>query len=384
MAVSLSKFTFFVGRKSMKKVVVSVTNDLSTDQRVQRSISILRELGFAITFVGRKLPQSLPFEPGYETVRFKLWFNKGFLFYANYNLRLFWYLLWRKFDLYLSNDLDTLLPNYLVSSFKGKPLIYDSHEYFTGVPEIQHRPVVKQTWTTLEKMIFPHLREVITVNQSIAELYQKEYDKKLLVVRNISDSYIPENPRSRSELGLPEEKFILINQGAGINVDRGMEEMIEALRLLPEDVVLMLVGRGDVLPKIKADLENDPLKERIIFVPPQPYKKMLEYTMAADLGLSLDKDTNLNYRYSLPNKLFDYIKCGIPVLTSGVVEVRKVVETYDIGLVSDHKPQRLAKAVEEIREKGKVQYSENLAKAAAENNWEQESEKLRALFQRFA
>lgn len=367
----------------MKKVVVSVTNDLSTDQRVQRSISILQELGFAVTFVGRELPQSLPFSPAYKTVRFKLWFNKGFLFYANYNLRLFWFLLWRKYDLYLSNDLDTLLPNYLVSRLKRKPLIYDSHEYFTGVPEIQHRPLVKKTWTTLEKFIFPKLKEIITVNQSIADLYQKEYGKKLLVVRNISDSYLPENPRSRKELGLPEDKFILINQGAGINVDRGMEEMIEALRLLSNEVVLLLVGRGDVLPKIQADLENDELKERIIFIPPQPYKKMLEYTMAADLGLSLDKDTNLNYRFSLPNKLFDYIKCGIPVLSSGVVEVRNVVETYKIGRVSNHQPESLARAVEEIRAKEKAYYSENLAKAAAENNWEQESEKLRALFKRF-
>src|SRR5690606_1535603 len=133
----------------MKKAVVSVTNDLVTDQRVMRTNEVLLQMGIEPTFVGRKLPESLDFKKNYPHRRFRLWFRKGFLFYANYNFRLFWYLLFHRFDVYISNDLDTLLPNFLVATIKRKPLIYDSHEYFTGVPEIQNRPLVKKVWTSL-------------------------------------------------------------------------------------------------------------------------------------------------------------------------------------------------------------------------------------------
>ncbi len=369
----------------MKKAVVSVTNDLVTDQRVMRTIGVLRELGFEPTFVGRQLPQSLAFNKPYPSHRFKLWFNKGFLFYANYNLRLFFFLLFRRYDLYLSNDLDTLLPNFLVSRLKGKPLIYDSHEYFTGVPEIQHRPVVKAVWTRLERWIFPKLKDVVTVNESIAGLYASEYGKQVNVVRNISDSSLPENVKSRVELGLPHEAYILINQGAGINVDRGMEEALEALKLLPERVVLLIVGNGDAVPGLKQLAEKEGLQARVIFKPKQPYLEMLQYTLNADCGLSLDKPLSPNYQFSLPNKVFDYIKCGLPLVVSGVVEVKKIVEKYELGeIITDHQPQNIAEAISAVMQKGKQYYRPNLAQAAAENNWETERQVWIEIFSKYS
>ncbi len=368
----------------MKKAVVTVTNDLVTDQRVMRTIGVLRDLGFEPTFVGRQLPQSLPFEKPYPSHRFRLWFNKGFLFYANYNLRLFFFLLFRRYDLYLSNDLDSLLPNFLISKLKRKPLVYDSHEYFTGVPEIQHRPVVKAVWTRLEKWIFPKLKDVITVNDSIAELYRQEYGKDVKVVRNISDSSLPEKVKTREDLGLPKDAFILINQGAGINVDRGMEEALETLKLLPPRVVLLIVGNGDALPGLKKMAEELMLSGRVIFKPKQPYLEMLQYTLNSDCGLSLDKPLSPNYRFSLPNKVFDYIKCGLPLVVSDVVEVQKVVRKYQLGeVISDHQPQNIASAIRVVMEKGKTFYSTNLLKAAAENNWEREQEVWKQVFSKY-
>lgn len=367
----------------MKKAVVTVTNDLVTDQRVMRTIGVLRELGFEPTFVGRQLPQSLPFEKPYPSYRFKLWFNKGFLFYANYNLRLFIFLLFRRYDLYISNDLDTLLPNFLVSKLKGKPLVYDSHEYFTGVPEIQNRPIVKAVWTRLEKWIFPKLKDVITVNQSIAQLYKKEYNKEVKVVRNISDSSLPEKVKTREELGLPKDAFILINQGAGINVDRGMEEALEALKLLPAHVILLIVGNGDAVPGLVQQANDMGLSGRVIFKPKQPYLEMLQYTLNSDCGLSLDKPLSPNYKFSLPNKVFDYIKCGLPLVVSDVVEVQNVVRKYDLGeVIVDHQPQNIANSVLEVMAKGKPNYREKMLKAAAENNWEMEQEVWKHIFRK--
>lgn len=357
----------------MKKAVVTVTNDLVTDQRVMRTNEVLLSMGIRPTFVGRQWSDSMPFSKPYPHKRFKLWFHKGFLFYAAYNLRLFWYLLFNNFDLYISNDLDTLLPNFLIAKLKGKPIIYDSHEYFTGVPEIQNRPFVKKVWTTLERWIFPKLPVVITVNQSIAELYRAEYDKEVHVIRNISDSSLPQKVKGRAQLGLPEDAFIIINQGAGINVDRGMEEAIEALELLPSDVVLLIVGNGDAVPALKEMTVQRNLEKRVIFRPRQPYLEMLQFTLNADCGLSLDKPLSPNYKYSLPNKVFDFIKSGIPIIASSVVEVKRVVETYNIGTVcNDHQPETLARAIIEIKSIGQKAYSHNLNKAAAENNWEKE------------
>lgn len=349
-----------------------------------RTISVLMELGFQPTFIGRKLADSQAFEKEYPSIRFKLPFHKGFLFYASYNLRLFWHFLFHRYDLYLSNDLDTLLPNYLIAKIRGKPLVYDSHEYFCGVPEIQNRPLVKQVWTKLERAIFPRLKWVVTVNESIADMYREEYDVPIQVVRNIGDSRLPQRVRSRAELGLPEDKFILINQGAGINIDRGMEEAVMALNHLPEDVVLLIVGNGDALPALHKMVREMELEDRVIFRGKQPYLQLLEYTLNADCGLSLDKPKSVNYRYSLPNKLFDYIKCGIPVLASPVVEVKKVVEAYQIGaLIESHDPEEIARKSQWIRAQGKAYFSLNLQKAAAENNWEEERKTWVQLFSRF-
>ncbi len=363
----------------MKKVVVSVTNDLSTDQRVQRALAVWQELGYTPTFVGRQLPGSQEFNPQHPTHRFKLPFTTGFGFYAAYNLALFVYLLRHRFAVYHSNDLDTLLPNFLASRIFNKPLVYDSHEYFCGSPEIAKRPLVLWFWQSLERFLFPRLKNIITVNSSIARLYQEAYGKKLWVVRNIGDSLLPA-PATREELGLPPDKFILINQGAGINVDRGMEEVLESLPLLPAEVVLLLVGKGDVIPKLKTLVQQRNLQERVIFVPPQNYARLLQYTACADAGLSLDKDTNLNYRFSLPNKLFDYIKCEIPVICSNLKEVRGIVEFYQIGEVTGHAPEQMAAAVQKVLQKGRAFYRENLQRAARENNWEQEREVLKQCF----
>ncbi len=362
----------------MKRVVLSVTNDLVNDRRVERSIKSLQEQGYTIHFVGRQLAESRPVKASYSHKRFKLSFNKGFLFYATFNLRLFFHLLFQKaFDLYWANDLDTLLPNYLVAKIYRKPLVYDSHEYFKGVPEIQNRPIVKWVWTQLENFLFKRADYHLTVNESIANLLESDYGLRPAVVRNIAESYLPEIKKGRADLSLPEDAFLLINQGAGINIDRGMEEAFEALKLLPENIHLVLVGKGDVIPFLKLKAREEGLIERVHFVNPLPYQEMIQYTLQANVGLSLDKDTNINYRFSLPNKLFDYIKCGIPVLSSQVKEVDKIVRGEGIGISVAVEPKAIAEAVLSIQAEPE-KYKQALEIAAQKHNWEHESKRLAA------
>ena len=371
----------------LKKAIVSVINDLCTDQRVHRSCISLQKLGFDVLLVGRKKRKSLPLDKRpYRTKRMFLLFEKGFLFYAEYNLRLFFFLLFRKSHLLLSNDLDTLLPNYLIKKIKGSKLVYDSHEYFTGVPELEGRPFVKKTWKRIEKWIFPKLADIITVNDSIAKLYRDEYKKDLIVVRNIP--LMPENieQKSKVELGLDESKNILILQGSGINVDRGAEEAVLAMQYIG-DAVLYIIGDGDVLPVLKDMVKVKMLENKVKFFPKQPLNKLFSYTVYADICLTLDKDTNINYRYSLPNKLFDYIHAGRPVLASPLVEIKKIIDQYKVGeMIENHDPLHIAKKISEMLEDEQrlSVYRENCNIAKQELNWKNEENKLIDVFKKYA
>ena len=170
----------------MKRAIVSVINDLVTDQRVNKSCLALQKVGYEVLLVGRQQRKSPPMdERPYATHRMKLLFEKGPLFYAEYNIRLFFFLLFHRANLLLSNDLDTILPNYFISRLKGIKMIFDSHEYFTETPELVNRPKVQQVWKRIEGFTVPKLNEMITVCDSIADLFREKYGVKVHVIRNI-------------------------------------------------------------------------------------------------------------------------------------------------------------------------------------------------------
>lgn len=318
-----------------KRIVVSVSNDLATDQRVKKVCHSLHQSGYQVLLLGRQRKKSpeLPVWP-YVFKRFNLIFETGFLFYAELNIRLFFFLLFVKADAFHANDLDTLLPNYLVAKLRRKPLIYDTHEYFTGVPEIQHRRMVKQVWTLVESAIFPRLKHIFTVNDSIAELYFKDYGIRPEVIRNVPDTDSLTIHHTRSTLAMPEDKFILILQGNGINVHRGAEEAVLAMKEL-QQAILYIIGSGDAIPTIKALIAKNQLEDKVKLISRLPYREMMQYTANANIGLSLDKDNNINYRFSLPNKVFDYLNAGIPILGSRLPEIEKIINETNAGMLID-------------------------------------------------
>lgn len=314
----------------------------------------------------------------YQTHRFRMIFEKGPLFYLFFNFRLFGFLLFRKATIYVANDLDTLGPNYLVSKLKGKRLVYDSHEYFTEVPELIHRPKVQRIWERLEGSIFPKLHYVSTVNQSIADRYHEKYGVELKVVRNVSPLFQPARQTTRKELGLPEDKIILIMQGAGLNVDRGVEEAIRMMPFLP-GCVLAIVGDGDVIPTLKELVKTEHWDDRVLFFGKRPYAELMLFTQAADFGLSFDQPTNPNYLYSLPNKVFDYIHTTTPIFCSPVIEVSKLVRQYDLGaVIEDFNPEKLAETIRNYigNEALCAHWKEQCKQAARIENWEHEVNNL--------
>jgi glycosyltransferase involved in cell wall biosynthesis len=370
--------------KRSQSAFVCVTNDLATDQRVHKTCMALLQCGYEVLEYGRMLPGSLPLQRPYRTLRVKHLFNRGPLFYAEYNIRLFVRLLFSHFDLVVSNDLDTLSAAYLAAKIRNKKIIYDTHEYFTETPELVNRPKVQKIWKSIEKIIFPKLKTVITVNDSIAKLYENEYGTMLHVIRNIPANFTIE-ASNKQQLELPVDKKILIIQGAGINIDRGAEEACEAMKYL-DGFVLLIAGSGDVIPQLKKMVAEQNMEEKIIFRDRMDYKLLRQYTQLCDLGLAIDKNTNINYLYSLPNKLFDYLHAGIPVLSSGLPEIRKIIDEFQVGYhLENHDPQHIAQTIKTIFSDMPLYQinKENTLIASRELNWESEEKKLLNIFRAF-
>ncbi|MCH3885932.1 glycosyltransferase [Tenacibaculum aquimarinum] len=357
----------------MKRIIVSVTNDLSTDQRVDKVCNTLHENNFNVLLVGRKLSNSFKLDRKYNTKRINLLFNTGFLFYAEYNFRLFFLLLFSKKDILLSNDLDTLLANFLVSKIQRKKLVYDSHELFTEVPELLDKPFVKSVWLKLENWILPKLKNCYTVCQSIADFYNTKYNTNFKVIRNLP------NKKTIKKGLIPfstKNKKIILYQGA-VNVGRGLELMIDVMANL-ENYIFIIIGSGDISEDLKNKTIKEKLNNKVKFLGKLTPQELHKITPLADLGISLEEDLGLNYRYALPNKIFDYIQAEVPILVSNLPEMKRVVLDYNIGKIAEKRtPKKLANQIEKLVIKD---FSSELKKAKEILIWKSEEEKLLTIF----
>ncbi len=369
-----------MNNRNQKKIIVSVTNDLVADNRVHKVCNTLTSMGFRVLLVGRKLPKSLPLQArNYSTKRFHLIFKKGPLFYAEYNFRLYCYLLFANFDVLLSNDLDSLPANFLIAKFLKKPLVYDSHEYFTEVPELIYRPGVKKNWERLEQSMLPHIKHAYTVCESIAKIYTEKYGTPFRVVRNVPLA----NNFKRTEQKQHAEKIILY-QGA-VNIGRGLEQAILAMKYI-ENAKLIIAGDGDIKLQLEKLVKEENLQNKVEFTGRLPLEELAKLTPKADLGLSIEEDLGLNYRFALPNKLFDYIQAQVPVLVTNLPEMTAVVKKYNVGeITSSLEPVKLAKKItEELNnQEQRKTWKKNLEIAAIELTWENEEKVLREIFVEF-
>jgi len=370
-----------VNKTNHKKIIVSVTSDLVSDNRVHKVCTTLQNMGFDVLLVGRKLPASLPLQArNYKARRLKLLSKKGPMFYAEFNIRLYLFLLFSKFDLLLSNDLDTLPANFIAAKVKNKPLMYDSHEYFTEVPELINRPQVKKVWEWLEMKMVPQIKNAFTVCNSIAKIYEEKYGTHFCVVRNLP---VAGSFEAKTEKGEKEQKIILY-QGA-VNIGRGLKQAILAMHFI-ENAKLVIAGDGDIKPDLENLVKKENLQNKVEFTGRLPLEKLSKLTPTADLGLSIEEDLGLNYRFALPNKLFDYIQAQVPVLITNLPEMAAIVNQYRIGEITHSlEPQFLAEKITDAlnnQEKRKL-WKSNLPLAARELTWENEEKVIREIFEGF-
>jgi len=359
-----------------------VINDLVVDQRADRAATTLAESGAEIMLIGRRLPGSLDLTGRpYKTRRFRLLFKRGFLFYACYNIRLFCFLLFVKKGVLGSNDLDTLPANFLVSRIRKMPLVYDSHEYFTEVPELIERPFVRGIWLRIERWIVPKLKYSSTVSAGVAGEYRRLYNRDFTVIRNLPVTEKRESKRPDKLKCGP--KRIIIYQGS-LNPGRGIDHMIRAMVHL-EEYVFQVFGDGPLRGYFENLTLESGVTDRVSFMGAVPFSGLRKYTSMASVGISLEENLGKNYYYSLPNKLFDYIHARVPVLASDLPEIKHVVEAYGIGKVTtSHDPGQLAVLVKEMMENQemRIEWKKNLKIAAGELCWENEKGKLIGLYRK--
>jgi glycosyltransferase involved in cell wall biosynthesis len=390
-----------------KRVVVAVISDLVTDQRVHKVCRTLQENGYEVLLIGSRRRNSLPlYRRSYQAQRITMLFQKKVFFYGEFNLRLFFLLLFSKADIFLGNDLDVMPATYLAALIRRKPLVYDTHEYYMGMPELNGKPFIKKIWGAIESFIFPRLRYIYTICDSFCVLYKKDYDKELKAVRNVP--YLQEESSggqagdqglrlsgafnqpgiiallSQTEAIINRYEHVLVFQGAGINPERGVEELVLAMRYLdPEKFHLLIIGGGDIFHVIEEMVNQPGQSDRITIFPKVPFEVLGHITRRAHLGLSLDKPTNINHIYGLPNKIFDYLHSGVPVLVSRLIELEKIVNKYQVGsFIENHEPEYIASRIREVFEDPvRLQlWKRNTETVRRELNWEKESKIVMDIF----
>lgn len=366
------------------KAVLCVISDLNTDQRVHKVAEFISNQGYEVTVIGRRKKNSAQLTPKvYTSFRLRVPFEKGALMYASFNLFLFFRLLFSsKSEIYVANDLDTLLPLRLITRIFRKQLVYDSHELFTHVPELIQRPKIQGIWEWIERNTLPYARAMYTVNESIANYYSTKYKREVKVVRNASNKMTFDSVPNKTSLGIPENKRLLIMQGAGLNIDRGVEEAIRMMAYLDE-TVLMIVGDGDFIPQAKEIAIELGLTKKVFFFGKRPYQEMMWFTYHANLGLSLDQPTNPNYLNSLPNKVFDYIQAGTPIVCTPIKEIVRIVERHQIGcIIEECDPKKMAFQLNALlNDLEKLELFKSNCKIAAEiENWQHECLVLETIY----
>ncbi len=380
-------------------IIFTVTNDLTYDQRMHRICGTLAANGYAVTLVGRELRESIPLENrAFEQKRLRCWFRKGFPFYAEYNIRVFFFLLFAKYDAVCSIDLDTLAAGCFASLLRRKKRVFDAHEYFTEVPEVVGRPFVKGFWEMVARTCLPFYRHAYTVGPALAKIFEEKYGLKFEVVRNMPSSTPPPAPppNGRGDVDLPATSSrtpLPFGGGAGGGVDkreetifymgalnegRGIEAALAAMQLL-DNVHFLLAGEGDLseeLRRLAAELGVEDKVTFLGFVQPSELRMLASQ---AWLGLNLFENRGLSYYYSLANKFFGSVQAGVPVLTMNFPEYRALNEQHEVAVLLDElTPEAVANAVKKLLE-DKDSYQrlqKNCLAAREEWNWEKEQETL--------
>lgn len=358
------------------KVLVSVFNNLFTDQRVEKVCQTLYDNGYEIELIGNNWGGSPEMKRNYPFSRIELKSKILRYAYIEFQRKLYLKLLDKVTEntILLSNDLDTLLPNYLVSKKLKLPLVFDSHEIFTEMPSVNGR-FTQKIWRALESFIVPKINFMMTASESYADWFHKTYDiERPIVVQNF-----PLKKDNFQDYNLISEPKIILYQGA-INPSRGLDKMIPAMKYI-ENAEFWIAGDGPKKEEYISLTKDLGLENKVKFLGKITPEKLRTITQNADVGLSIEENNGLSYYFSMPNKISDYVMARVPVVVSDFPEMRKVVDYFHVGEKIENYDQ-LPEKINSVLKNGKEFYSANLEIAANQLCWENEVPKITALFEK--
>ena len=358
----------------MTKILFTVTNDLCYDQRMDRICTVLALEGYDVMLIGRKKKNSAELKgKTYKQKRISCFFNKGKFFYLEFNLRLFFVLLFSKFDILCSIDLDTILPGYLASKIRSKKFVYDAHEYFTEVIEVVNRPLIKKVWTSIEAFVVPRTKYAYTVSKGLKKLFEEKYYTKFEVIRNVP--LLEQQEESKKT-----EKH-LVYIGA-VNEGRGLEELLEVMPFINSK--LYIYGDGDIYEELQDKVRIKGLSDQVKFFGYTEPQKLKVLTRQAYIGVLLLGNQSLSYYYSLANKFFDYMHAGIPQVVIDFPEYKTINDEFKVAELTSLEKDSIIKAITKLLndESYYNRLKENCYKAREVYNWQKESIKLLAFYKK--
>ncbi len=353
----------------LKHLIFTVTNDLNYDQRMIRICNSLATNGYQVTLVGTRNNTSKELIlQKFSQQRIKVWATKGPMFYVEYNIKLFLYLLFFKADLFCCIDLDTIMPVYFATILKRKNSVYDAHEYFSQLKEIVVRPTIYKFWHGIEKIFVPKFTHGYTVSKSIADCFKKIYGVEYETIRNI--------PLLQPLITMDCKDKKIIYQGA-VNEGRGFEGLIPAMKKV--NAILYIYGDGNYMDQVKKLIENNNVADKVILMGKYFPDDLKKVTAEAYIGINLVENTGLNQYYSLANKFFDYIQSCIPQISMDFPEYKAINDAYHIALlITDTDEINIADALNKLLA-DEIMYEafkQNCLLAREELNWQMEEKKL--------
>jgi glycosyltransferase involved in cell wall biosynthesis len=358
-----------------KKIICTVTNDLNYDQRMIRICTSLVNAGYEVELVGRLRKHSLPLKKQtFRQTRLKCWVNKGKFFYLEYNIRLLFFLIFSKAEIFSSVDLDTLLANTLASRIRSTRLVFDAHEYFTEVPEVTERKFTKTIWEWVAKLCIKHADLAYTVNQSLADIFTNLYQKKFEVIRSVP---FKSNDTGKADDSQNETngKPVILYQGA-LNEGRGIEQCILAMK--KTDAILWIAGEGDLSKQLRTMVVENQLSDKVKFLGFVLPEQLREITLKANIGYNVFENKGLSYYYSLNNKFFDYIQSHLPQICTPYPEFDKINREYGVGVTATSDVEEIVAAFHSLLNDHRL-YAEikaNCIRAAEVFNWQREEQEL--------
>ena len=348
---------------------------------MQRICSSLAAANFDVELVGRNLPYSKPLNLSYnyKQTRLTCRFNKGKLFYLEYNIRLFYYLLTHKSSAFCAIDLDTLFATGMANIFKQNNLIFDAHEHFTEVPEVTNRKVTQWVWNKLGKLFIPRAKLCYTVGPQLANILGEIYENKFEVIMNVP-TLVNEVDKVDLINEVDKKNPYIFYQGA-LNESRGLEQAILAMHQV-ENIQLWLAGEGDLSQELRDLVAKEKLQNKVIFLGFIKPENLKSLTANAKIGLNLLEPNGLSYYYSLANKYFDYLQAGVPCICANFPEYIAINNKYHCSVLVDCKIDLIANSINELLQ-NKILYDElktNSLQASRNYNWSLEEQKLVNLY----